>query len=106
MPRSRPDTKPWKPTERRRRFGSCGIRSSSAGPICPITEERRGERFTDRAGIGSLRKKERETMELEEKKNVKNEREHNLFRCTYVEVREWLKDTGIVLIPLGSTEQH
>ncbi|MBI3759915.1 MAG: TIGR03620 family F420-dependent LLM class oxidoreductase, partial [Deltaproteobacteria bacterium] len=28
------------------------------------------------------------------------------FRCGYLDVREWLLETDIVLIPLGSTEQH
>jgi len=45
-------------------------------------------------------------MEWEEKKEVKEEKIYNLFRCGYLEVREWLKETDIVLIPLGSTEQH
>jgi hypothetical protein len=45
-------------------------------------------------------------MEWEEKKEVKEEKIYNLFRCGYLDVREWLKETDIVLIPLGSTEQH
>jgi creatinine amidohydrolase len=45
-------------------------------------------------------------MEWEEKKEVKKEKIYNLFRCGYLEVREWLKETDVVLIPLGSTEQH
>ena len=45
-------------------------------------------------------------MEYEEKKEVKEEKIYNLFRCGYLEVREWLKETDIVIIPLGSTEQH
>ncbi|HOI17963.1 MAG TPA: creatininase family protein, partial [Geobacteraceae bacterium] len=44
-------------------------------------------------------------MEWKEQE-VKKEKIYNLFRCTYVEVREWLKETDIVIIPLGSTEQH
>jgi creatinine amidohydrolase len=45
-------------------------------------------------------------MEWEEKGEVRKEKIYNLFRCGYTEVREWLKETDIVLIPLGSTEQH
>ena len=45
-------------------------------------------------------------MEYEEKNEVKEEKIYNLFRCGYMEVREWLKETDIVIIPLGSTEQH
>jgi creatinine amidohydrolase len=45
-------------------------------------------------------------MEWEEKKEVKEEKIYNLFRCGYLEVRKWLEETDIVLIPLGSTEQH
>ena len=45
-------------------------------------------------------------MEYAEKKEVKEEKIYNLFRCGYLEVREWLKETDIVIIPLGSTEQH
>jgi hypothetical protein len=45
-------------------------------------------------------------MEYEEKKEVTKEKIYNLFRCGYLDVREWLKETDIILIPLGSTEQH
>ncbi len=45
-------------------------------------------------------------MEWKEQKEVKTDKIYNLFRCTYVEVREWLKETDVVLIPVGSTEQH
>jgi len=45
-------------------------------------------------------------MEWEEKKEVKEEKIYNLFRCGYLDVRKWLEETDIVLIPLGSTEQH
>jgi creatinine amidohydrolase len=45
-------------------------------------------------------------MEWQEQKEVKTEKIYNLFRCTYIEVREWLKETDVVIIPLGSTEQH
>ncbi len=45
-------------------------------------------------------------MEWSKKGDVKEEKIYNLFRCTYVEVREWLKETDVVLIPIGSTEQH
>jgi creatinine amidohydrolase len=34
------------------------------------------------------------------------EKIYNLFHCGYLEVREWLKETDIVIIPLGSMEQH
>jgi hypothetical protein len=45
-------------------------------------------------------------MEYEEKKEVKEGKIYNLFRCGYLEVREWLKETDIVIIPLGSMEQR
>jgi creatinine amidohydrolase len=45
-------------------------------------------------------------MEWEEKTEVKKGKIYNLFRCGYLDVREWLLETDIVLIPLGSTEQH
>ncbi len=45
-------------------------------------------------------------MEYVEKKEVKKEKIYNLFRCGYLDVREWLEETDVVLIPLGSTEQH
>lgn len=45
-------------------------------------------------------------MEWQEQKEVKTEKIYNLFRCTYVNVRNWLKETDVVIIPLGSTEQH
>ena len=31
---------------------------------------------------------------------------HNLFHCSYLEVREWLEETDTVMVPLGSCEQH
>ena len=40
-------------------------------------------------------------MEYEEKAEVKEEKIYNLFRCGYLEVREWLKETDIVIIPLA-----
>src|SRR3990167_277204 len=46
------------------------------------------------------------SMEWQEKGEVKKEKIHNLFRCGYLDVREWLEETDVVLIPLGSTEQH
>ena len=45
-------------------------------------------------------------MEYVEKEEVKKEKIYNLFRCGYLDVREWLEETDVVLIPLGSTEQH
>ena len=45
-------------------------------------------------------------MEWEVQKEVKEEKVYNLFRCGYLDVRKWLEETDIVLIPLGSTEQH
>jgi creatinine amidohydrolase len=37
---------------------------------------------------------------------MQNGRPHNLYHCGYLDVREWLKETDIVLVPLGSCEQH
>jgi len=31
---------------------------------------------------------------------------HRIFDMTWVEVKEWLKKTDVVLVPLGSVEQH
>jgi hypothetical protein len=31
---------------------------------------------------------------------------HNLIDCTQVDVKEWLKETDICLVPIGSCEQH
>ncbi|MDA1185452.1 MAG: creatininase family protein [Acidobacteria bacterium] len=45
-------------------------------------------------------------MEWIVQKEVKEEKIYNLFRCGYLDVRKWLEETDIVLIPLGSTEQH
>lgn len=45
-------------------------------------------------------------MEYEEKKEIKEGKIYNLYRCGYLEVREWLKETDLVIIPLGSMEQH
>ena len=40
------------------------------------------------------------------KKKGGEDRIYNLYHCGYLEVREWLKETDIVLVPLGSCEQH
>jgi creatinine amidohydrolase/Fe(II)-dependent formamide hydrolase-like protein len=45
-------------------------------------------------------------MEWVVQRDVKEEKIYNLFRCGYLDVRKWLEETDIVLIPLGSTEQH
>ena len=45
-------------------------------------------------------------MEWQEQEQIKEEKIYNLFRCGYLDVREWLKETDVVLILLGSTEQH
>jgi creatinine amidohydrolase len=37
---------------------------------------------------------------------MKNGKVHNLYHCGYLDVREWLKETDIVLVPIGSCEQH
>lgn len=34
------------------------------------------------------------------------EKIYNLYHCGYLDVREWLEETDIVLVPLGSSEQH
>jgi len=34
------------------------------------------------------------------------EKIYNLYHCGYLDVREWLEETDIVLVPLGSCEQH
>ena len=31
---------------------------------------------------------------------------YNLYHCGYLDVRAWLDETDIVLIPIGSCEQH
>jgi creatinine amidohydrolase len=33
-------------------------------------------------------------------------RPYNLLECSFVEVQEWLKETDVVLIPIGSCEKH
>jgi creatinine amidohydrolase len=35
-----------------------------------------------------------------------NEKPYNLYHCGYLEVRQWLKETDITMVPLGSCEQH
>ncbi|SMB93670.1 creatinine amidohydrolase [Thermanaeromonas toyohensis ToBE] len=40
-----------------------------------------------------------------EDKNLENRR-YRLFDLTWVEVKEWLEKTDVVLVPIGSTEQH
>jgi creatinine amidohydrolase len=45
-------------------------------------------------------------MEWREQDEIKEEKIYNLFRCGYLDVRAWLEETDVVLIPLGSTEQH
>lgn len=40
------------------------------------------------------------------KKKARENRVYNLYHCGYLEVREWLKETDIILVPLGSCEQH
>jgi creatinine amidohydrolase len=34
------------------------------------------------------------------------ERDVNIFNLTWVEVKEWLEETDIILVPMGSCEQH
>lgn len=34
------------------------------------------------------------------------EKVYNLYECGYLDVQEWLKETDVVLIPIGSCEQH
>jgi creatinine amidohydrolase len=36
----------------------------------------------------------------------KPEKKYNLFECSWVDVKDWLKETDIVLVPMGSLEQH
>lgn len=45
-------------------------------------------------------------MEWEVKDKIEEGKVYNLFRCGYLDVRKWLEETDIVIIPLGSTEQH
>jgi len=33
-------------------------------------------------------------------------RPYNLLECSFVDVQEWLKETDVVLIPIGSCEKH
>ena len=40
------------------------------------------------------------------KSKGKKEKVYNLYHCGYLEVRQWLKETDIILVPLGSCEQH
>lgn len=40
-----------------------------------------------------------------EDKNKENSK-YRIFDLTWVEVKEWLKKTDVVLVPIGSTEQH
>ncbi|MEE9240256.1 MAG: creatininase family protein [bacterium] len=35
-----------------------------------------------------------------------DEKIYNLYHCGYLDIREWLKETDIILVPLGSCEQH
>jgi len=35
-----------------------------------------------------------------------SEKKYNLFECTWVDVKDWLEKTDIVLVPIGSVEQH
>ncbi len=35
-----------------------------------------------------------------------DEKIYNLYHCGYLDVREWLKETDVVIVPLGSCEQH
>jgi creatinine amidohydrolase len=37
---------------------------------------------------------------------MSDEKIHNLYHCGYLDVREWLKETDVVIVPLGSCEQH
>jgi creatinine amidohydrolase len=37
---------------------------------------------------------------------MSNEKVYNLYHCGYLDVREWLKETDVVIVPLGSCEQH
>ena len=34
------------------------------------------------------------------------EKIYNLYHCGYLDVREWLKETDVVIVPIGSCEQH
>ena len=36
----------------------------------------------------------------------KNSRDVRVFNLTWVEVKEWLEETDIILVPMGSCEQH
>ena len=35
-----------------------------------------------------------------------NEKIYNLYHCGYLDVREWLEESDVVMVPLGSCEQH
>ncbi len=37
---------------------------------------------------------------------MSEEKIYNLYHCGYLDVRQWLEETDIVLVPLGSCEQH
>lgn len=34
------------------------------------------------------------------------EKVYNLYECGYLDVQEWLKETDVALVPIGSCEQH
>ena len=34
------------------------------------------------------------------------ERDVRIFNCTWVEVKEWLAETDVIIVPMGSCEQH
>ena len=38
--------------------------------------------------------------------DASTERDVRLFNLSWVEVKEWLKETDTILIPMGSCEQH
>ncbi len=38
--------------------------------------------------------------------NKSEERDVQIYNCSWVEVKEWLEETDIALVPLGSSEQH
>ena len=37
---------------------------------------------------------------------MSDEKIYNIYHCGYLDVREWLKQTDIVMVPIGSCEQH
>jgi creatinine amidohydrolase len=37
---------------------------------------------------------------------MSSKRPYNIFECSYIDVQEWLKETDIILIPIGSCEKH